>query len=56
MEGLSNNIQEFIKKQAKLCLPDQIHVCDGTDEESKALLDKLQKDGRIEKLPKYDNW
>ena len=53
---LSPHIQRFVEVQAKLCKPDQIHVCDGSEEESKAILEQLMKDGRLEKLPKYDSW
>ncbi len=56
IKTLSPDIQSFVEVQAKLCKPDQIHVCDGSEEESKAILEHLMKDGRLEKLPKYNNW
>lgn len=56
VEDLQPHIQRFIQDQAKLCKPDKIHVCDGSEAENKAILEQLLKDGRVEKLPKYDNW
>lgn len=54
--SLSPRIQEYIREQEKVCQPDRVYVCDGSETENKALLDKLEKDGRIQKLEKYDNW
>ena len=56
LESLSPNIRQYISEQVKVCEPDQIHVCDGSEKENQALLDKLQRDGRLQKLSKYDNW
>ncbi len=56
IDSLAPHIQSFVQEQAKLCKPDKIHVCDGSQEENKALLERLIKDGRLETLPKYDNW
>jgi len=56
VDSLAPNIQEYIRKQSKVCQPDQVYVCDGSEKENLALLDKLQKDGRFQKLSKYDNW
>jgi len=56
IDDLKPHIKGFIEDQAKLCTPDKIHVCDGSEEETKAILQKLVDDGRLEKLPKYDNW
>lgn len=56
VDGLATKVQSFIRKQAKVCQPDQIYVCDGSEEENQAFLDKLQQDGRLQKLTKYENW
>lgn len=50
------NVQQYIEEKAKLCQPDKIHICDGTDEENKMLLDLLEKNGSIQRLKKMDNW
>ena len=54
--SLSPKVQEYVKRQMEVCQPESVHVCDGSESENKALLDKLEKDGRIQKLEKYDNW
>ncbi len=56
IDNLAPRIKSFVQEQAKLCKPDKIHVCDGSEEENKALIERLIKDGRLEKLPKYENW
>jgi phosphoenolpyruvate carboxykinase (GTP) len=33
-----------------------VYVCDGSQEENQSLLSKLQQDGRLTKLSKYENW
>lgn len=55
-DSLSPKIQRFIDEQERVCKPDNVYVCDGSEAENKALLSQLLKDGRIEKLEKYDNW
>ena len=55
-DTLAPKIREFIDEQVKLCQPKDIHVCDGSEAENAALLKKLQEDGRIRKLDKYENW
>ena len=56
IDHLAPHIQEFIEEQRKLCQPDKIYVCDGSEEETKAVIQQLLEDGRCIKLPKYDNW
>jgi len=47
---------EYLEYGADLCQPTVIHVCDGSDEENRSIMDLLVNDGMIEPLPKYDNW
>lgn len=56
VESLSSSIKDYIQEQAKVCQPDKVYVCDGSEEENKALIEKLLKDGRLKNLPKYENW
>ena len=39
------SVQDFIDEKAKICQPDSIYVCDGTEEENKTLLNLLESDG-----------
>ena len=53
---LPKEVHDFIEEKANLCEPDAIYICDGSDEEYKALLKILQDNGVIEKLEKMNNW
>ena len=56
MDALSPRIKQFVDENAKICQPDNIYVCDGSEEENTKLIEKLEQDGRLDKLTKYDNW
>lgn len=56
LESLSPEARDFIETNAKLCQPECIHICDGSDEENKKLLDIMVEQGMIKKLNKYENW
>lgn len=52
---LTSKAKEFIEKSVDLCKPDNIHICDGSERESKHLLDLLQQQKTISPLSKYEN-
>lgn len=54
-ESLPPEARDFIETNAKLCQPECIHICDGSDEENKKLLDIMVEQGMIKKLNKYEN-
>ncbi|KAF2978308.1 hypothetical protein EK904_004338 [Melospiza melodia maxima] len=54
-ESLSPEARDFIETNAKLCQPECIHICDGSEEENKKLLDIMVEQGMIKKLNKYEN-
>ncbi|NXP68659.1 PCKGC protein, partial [Chloropsis cyanopogon] len=54
-ESLSPEARDFIETNAKLCQPECIHICDGSEEENKKLLDIMVQQGMIKKLNKYEN-
>ncbi|XP_057892234.1 phosphoenolpyruvate carboxykinase, cytosolic [GTP] [Melospiza georgiana] len=54
-ESLSPEARDFIETNAKLCQPECIHICDGSEEENKKLLDIMVEQGMIKKLKKYEN-
>ena len=56
VEGLSPAVKRFVEENAWVCQPQKIYVCDGSDQENQALLERLQQDGRLMKLTKYENW
>lgn len=53
--ALSAAVREFVEANVSLCQPDCVHVCDGSEEENKALLLQLEEQGMLKKLPKYHN-
>ncbi|NXF07679.1 PCKGC protein, partial [Smithornis capensis] len=55
LESLSPEARNFIETNAKLCQPENIHICDGSEEENKKLLDIMVEQGMIKKLNKYEN-
>lgn len=56
LKSLSQEVRHFIESNAKLCQPARIHICDGSEEENKNILDTMVEQGMIKKLKKYENW
>ncbi|XP_041375873.1 phosphoenolpyruvate carboxykinase, cytosolic [GTP]-like isoform X2 [Gigantopelta aegis] len=55
LERLPHRVRHYVEENARLCQPDSIHICDGSDKENDLLMYILQKDGILKRLPKYDN-
>ncbi|KFO69368.1 phosphoenolpyruvate carboxykinase, cytosolic [GTP] [Cuculus canorus] len=55
LQSLPPEVRDFIESNAKLCQPDSIHICDGSEEENKKILDIMVEQGMIKKLSKYEN-
>ncbi|NXD20817.1 PCKGC protein, partial [Spelaeornis formosus] len=55
LESLSPDARDFIETNAKLCQPECIHICDGSEEENKKILDIMVEQGMVKKLNKYEN-
>lgn len=56
LDSFSPEARDFIESNAKLCQPESIHICDGSEEENKKILDIMVEHGMIKKLRKYENW
>ncbi|OTF74529.1 hypothetical protein BLA29_012277 [Euroglyphus maynei] len=54
--SLSESVKKFIEEKARICKPDEIQICDGSETENQQLIDLMVKQGMLEKLPKYQNW
>lgn len=52
---LPAGVQDFVERSVRLCQPEGIHICDGTEAENTAILALLEEQGLIRKLPKYKN-
>ncbi|NXK19554.1 PCKGC protein, partial [Arenaria interpres] len=55
LQSLPPEARHFIESNAKLCQPESIHICDGSEEENKKILDIMVEQGMIKKLSKYEN-
>lgn len=56
LDSLPAAVREFVEHNVKLCQPDHIHICDGSEQENQKLLDQMEEQGTIKRLKKYDNW
>ena len=56
LSELSPAVRDFVEANVKLCKPDALHICDGSEEENQSVLAQLQEQGMIKKLTKYENW
>ncbi|XP_066090766.1 phosphoenolpyruvate carboxykinase, cytosolic [GTP] [Saccopteryx bilineata] len=55
LDSLPQAVREFVESSAKLCQPDHIHICDGSEDENRQLLHQMEEQGTIKRLKKYDN-
>ncbi|NXW92192.1 PCKGC protein, partial [Alopecoenas beccarii] len=55
LQSLPPAARDFIESNAKLCQPESIHICNGSEEENKRILDVMVEQGMIKKLSKYEN-
>lgn len=49
-------VKKFVEENVELCNPENIHICDGSEQENIHLLNLLQKQNTIIPLKKYENW
>lgn len=55
LNRLPKKVRLYVEENAKVCQPDAIHICDGSEKERELLTYLLQKDGTIKPLKKYEN-
>ena len=53
---LAPKIRAYIEECVRLCKPEVVYICDGSETENVNMLKLLQKTGTVEPLPKYNNW
>lgn len=56
LKDLVPSVRDFVESSAKLCQPEAIHICDGSEEENKKILALMVEQGMVKKLDKYENW
>lgn len=52
---LAPKVRAYVEECVKLCKPDEVYICDGSEAENNALLKMLEKKGTVERLSKYEN-
>uniref|UniRef100_A0A6P8NLP1 Phosphoenolpyruvate carboxykinase, cytosolic [GTP] n=1 Tax=Geotrypetes seraphini TaxID=260995 RepID=A0A6P8NLP1_GEOSA len=55
LNSLTSEVRDFVQSSAALCQPESIHICNGSDEENKKILNLMEDLGMIKKLTKYEN-
>lgn len=53
--ALPHSVQTFIAENVKLCCPNGIYLCDGSEEEAEEMTEKLVNRGMLTKLDKLNN-
>lgn len=56
LDSLPQAVRAFVESSVRLCQPDHIHICDGSEGENQQLLDQMEGEGMIRKLRKLSNW
>ncbi|XP_069044161.1 phosphoenolpyruvate carboxykinase [GTP], mitochondrial [Lepisosteus oculatus] len=55
LSSLPRSVEKFVSSAVELCRPAGVTVVTGQPEETADILARLQKDGMVKKLPKYEN-
>ncbi|XP_012583651.1 PREDICTED: phosphoenolpyruvate carboxykinase, cytosolic [GTP] isoform X2 [Condylura cristata] len=55
LDRLPQAVREFVERSARVCQPDRIHICDGSERENQQLLGQMEEQGAVRRLRKYDN-
>lgn len=53
---LNPKLRSFVEDKIRLCQPDQVQVCDGSEREYQQLVRLMQSQGSLVPLPKLSNW
>ncbi|XP_069099689.1 phosphoenolpyruvate carboxykinase, cytosolic [GTP]-like [Pleurodeles waltl] len=55
LNSLSPDVRAFVVGNAKVCQPESIHICDGSEEENERILVLMEESGMVKRLTKYEN-
>ncbi|KAL8593090.1 protein kinase C (PKC)-like Pck2 [Nucella lapillus] len=55
LDRLPGKVRHYVEENARLCRPDTLHICDGSERENDLILYMLQKDNVLKRLSKYEN-
>jgi phosphoenolpyruvate carboxykinase (GTP) len=54
-QSLPSHVQTWLAQMIQLCAPQDVYICDGSDEEGETLTKMLVQSGQISPLKKYEN-
>ncbi|XP_074593373.1 phosphoenolpyruvate carboxykinase, cytosolic [GTP]-like [Brevipalpus obovatus] len=52
---IPKKVLQFVEEKARLCEPDRIHICDGSEAENNLIISQMVESGVLKKLTKYKN-
>jgi phosphoenolpyruvate carboxykinase (GTP) len=55
LNNLAPKVRSYVEDKASLCQPDQIYVCDGSEQENSDIINTLLEEKMIQPLPKFKN-
>jgi GTP-dependent phosphoenolpyruvate carboxykinase len=55
VHDLHPKVRHYIEDAITLCQPAKVHICDGSDEENKALWKFMKEAGYVVDIPKLEN-
>uniref|UniRef100_UPI00398E9C16 phosphoenolpyruvate carboxykinase [GTP], mitochondrial-like n=1 Tax=Pristiophorus japonicus TaxID=55135 RepID=UPI00398E9C16 len=55
LSRLPGGVRDFIDSSARLCQPQDIHICTGSTEENATIFALLEREGLVQRLAKYHN-
>ncbi|XP_027944963.1 phosphoenolpyruvate carboxykinase, cytosolic [GTP] isoform X2 [Eumetopias jubatus] len=55
LDSLPQAVRAFVESNVRLCQPEHIHICDGSERENQQLLDQMEGEGMIKRLQKLNN-
>jgi phosphoenolpyruvate carboxykinase (GTP) len=56
VESFSPQLQAFIREKQALCQPENIHICDGSQEENEYMVNQMIESKMMKRLPLYEDW
>ncbi|XP_069796990.1 phosphoenolpyruvate carboxykinase [GTP], mitochondrial-like isoform X2 [Narcine bancroftii] len=53
--ALPGHVREFVESSARLCAPQDIHVCTGSEHEAQSMLGLMEAQSQVVRLPRHQN-
>ena len=56
IDSLGPQLQAFIREKQALCQAENVHICDGSEEENEFIVNQMIDSGMMKRLPLLDEW